>query len=157
MLLVYIGIHIIVGLIYTLNLYNRESIQDFYFAIPFIYVFLIFDIYHKRFWNNRILLIWGIIGIIQLVIYYNFRNLPEIQNVNGNDLTWLKALPLTVLTSFTLNLINKKVYGDNFVVTALRLDSNRIEPKDGRKLRPADYFFSITGFIIIIFGTIFTN
>ncbi len=157
LLITYIGIHIIIGLIYVFDLYDREWILNVYFVIPFIYVFLIFDVYHKRFWNNRILLIWGIIGVIQLITYYSYRDLPQIQAVNGNDLIWLKALPLTILTSFILNLINKKVYGDNFIVTAFRLDPNRIEPKDGRKLRPADYVFSVIGFIIIIFGTVFTN
>ena len=157
LLLAYIGIHIIIGLIYVFDLYDREWIQDFYFVIPFIYVFLIFDIYHKRFWNNRILLIWGIIGIVQLAFYYNYRDLPEIQAVNGNDLIWLKALPLTIFTSFILNLINKKIYGDNFIVTAFRLDPNRIDQKDGRKLRPADYIISVSGFMIIIFGTVFTS
>jgi hypothetical protein len=156
LLITYIGIHIIVGLIYVLNIYDRELIQDFYFVIPFIFVFLIFDVFHRRFWINRILLIWGVIGIIQLIVYYNYRDLPQIQAVNGNDLIWLKALPLTILTIFILNRINIKIYGDNFIVTTFRLEPNRIEPKDGRKLRPADYIFSISGFFIIIFGTVFT-
>lgn len=140
-----------------LNIYGQELIQSFYFIIPFIFVFLIFDVYHKRFWNNRILLIWGVIGIIQLIVYYNYCDLPQIQAVNGNDLIWLKALPLTILTLFILNRINNKIYGDNFIVTAFRLEPNRIELKDGRKLRPADYIFSVSGLLIIIFGTVFTR
>ncbi|NER15097.1 hypothetical protein GWK08_16705 [Leptobacterium flavescens] len=157
LLITYLGIHLILGVVYALNLYDREWIQDFYFIIPFIFVFLIFDIYHKRLWNNKVLLIWGIIGLIQTIVYYYYHDLPQIQAVNGNDLIWLKALPLTVLTSFIFNLINKRIYGDNFIVTSLRLDPNRIDPKDGRKLRPADYIFSLSGFLIIIFGTVFTN
>lgn len=157
LLFTYIGIHVIVGLIYMLNLYDREWIQDFYFVIPLCYVFLIFDVYHKRFWINKILFIWGLLGVIQLVFYYTYRDLPQIQNVNGNDLVWLKALPLTIVTSFILNLINKRIYGDNFIVTTLRLDSNRIDPNDGRKLRPADYIFSFGGFMMILFGTVFTK
>ncbi len=152
----YVGINLAVWLIYSLGLYNREFISEFYFIIPFIFVFLIFDVCHKRFWNKKILLIWGIIGITQLIIYYSFKDLPELQAVNGNHLVWLKALPLTILTSYTLNLINQYKYGDNFIVTTLRLDRKRIDPKDGRKLRDADYFFSVIGFMIIIFGTVFT-
>ena len=90
-------------------------------------------------------------------MYYNYRDLPQFQAVNGNDLIWLKALPLTILTIFVLNRINIKIYGDNFIVTTFRLEPNRIEPKDERRLRPADYIFSIGGFFIIIFGTVFTR
>ncbi|GHC65457.1 hypothetical protein [Ulvibacter litoralis] len=153
----YLGINLIVWLIYILDLYNREFISEMYFIIPFVFVFLIFDVYHKRFWNKKILLIWGIIGIAQLIIYYSLKDLPEFQAVNGNYLVWLKALPLTILTSYTLNLINQFKYGDNFIVTSMRLNSNRIDSKDERKLRPADYILSLVGFMIIIFGTVFTN
>ena len=153
----YLGINLIVWLIYFFDLYNKEFISEFYFAIPFVFVFLIFDVYHKRLWNKKILLIWGIIGIAQLIIYYSLKDLPELQAVNGNHLVWLKALPLTILTSYTLNLINQYKYGDNFIVTSMRLNPDRIDSKVGRKLRPADYVFSLIGFMIIIFGTIFTN
>ncbi|MFC4267334.1 hypothetical protein [Polaribacter marinivivus] len=153
----YLGINLIVWLIYFLDLYNREFISEFYFTIPFIFTFLIFDIFHKRFWNKKILLIWGIIGVAQLVIYFSFKDLPELQAVNGNHLVWLKALPLTVLTSYILNLINQYKYGDNFIVTTMRLDRKSIDPKDGRKLRDADYLFSVIGIMIIIFGTVFTK
>ena len=153
----YLGINLIVWLIYFFDLYNREFISEFYFTIPFVFTFLIFDIYHKRFWNKKVLLIWGIIGIAQLVIYYSLKDLPELQAVKGNHLVWLKALPLTILTSYTLNLINQYKYGDNFIVTTMRLDRKRINPKDSRKLRDADYFFSVIGFMIIIFGTVFTK
>tara|TARA_R100001369_G_scaffold79723_1_gene109802 strand:+ start:23 stop:517 length:495 start_codon:yes stop_codon:yes gene_type:complete len=157
LLISYLGINLIVCLVYFLGIYNREFISEFYFAIPIIFVFLIFDVYHKRFWNKNILLIWGFIGIAQLIIYYSLKDLPEFQAVNGNNLVWLKALPLTILTSYTLNLINQYKFGDNFIVTTMRLNSDKIDPKDGRKLRPADYIFSLIGFMIIIFGTVFTN
>ena len=153
----YLGINLIVWLVYFFNLYDREFISGYYFAVTFIFVFLIFDIYHKRFWDKKILLIWGMIGVAQLVIYYSLKDLPELQAVNGNHLEWLKALPLTLLTSYTLNLINQYKYGDNFIVTSMRLNQDRIDPKDGRKLRPADYVFSVLGFMIIIFGTVFTK
>ena len=157
LLISYLGINLLIWLIYFFNLYDREFISGYYFAVPFIFVFLIFDVYHKRFWNKKILLIWGIIGIGQLFIYYSLNNLSELQAVNGNHLEWLKALPITILTSYTLNLINKYKYGDNFIVTSIRLNPDRINPKDGRKLRPADYMFSLIGFMIIILGTVFTN
>ena len=79
----------------------------------------------------------------------SLKDLPEFQAVNGNNLVWLKALPLTILTSYTLNLINQYKFGDNFIVTTMRLNSDKIDPKDGRKLRPADYIFSLIGFITI--------
>lgn len=98
----------------------------------------------------------GIIGIAQLAIYFSFKDLPELQAVNRNHLVWLKALPLTILTSYILNLINQYKYVDNFIVTTMRLDCIRINPKDGWKLRDADYLFSVIGFIII-FGIVFTK
>ena len=153
----YLGINLIVWFIYFFNLYNREFISEFYFVIPLIYVYLIFDIFHKQFWNKKILLIWGVIGITQLIIYYTLKDLPEFQAVNGNYFEWLKALPITILVSFTLNLINQRIYGDNFIVTSMRLNSDRIDPKDGRKLRPADYIFSLIGYMAIIFGVTLTK
>ena len=154
LLISYLLINLITGLIYILRLYDQELIKEFYFVIPFVFVFLIFDVFHKRFWNNRILLIWGFIGILQLVFYYYYKDLPEFQAVNGNYLQWLKALPLTIIISYIFNFINKKIYGDNFIVTALRLTPNKIDPEGDRLLRPADYIFSISGFMIIIVGTI---
>ncbi len=156
-MLSYTGLNLIIGLAYLIDLYDRQFIMEFYFFIPLVFVFLIFDVFHKRFWNKKVLLIWGVIGIAQLIAYYSFKDLPELQAVNGNRLEWLKALPLTIFISFILNLINKKVYGDYFIVTTMRLDPKRVDPKDERKLRPADYVFSFTGFLIIIFGTVFTN
>ena len=153
----YIGLNIIVGLIYGLNLYDKEFIKDYYFVIPFIYFFLVFDVFHTRFWNKKVLLIWGVLGLIQLFVYLKFKDLPELQHVNGNAIDWLKALPITIATNICFNFINQKIYGDNFIVTTMRLNPDRIEPEDGRKLRPADYFFSVCGFLIIIFGTVFTE
>lgn len=152
----YLGLNLLIGLIYGLNLYDREFITKFYFLLPFIFFFLVFDVFHKRFWNKNVLLIWGILGLIQFVLYFMFKDLPQFQAVNGNALTWLKALPITIVTMFCFNLVNKKLYGDNFIVTTMRLNPNKMEPEDGRKLRPADYMFSVGGSIIIIFLTIFT-
>jgi hypothetical protein len=51
---------------------------------------------------------------------------------------WLKALPLTIMISPTLYVINQYKYGDNFIVTSMRLNPDRIDSKDERKLQPAD-------------------
>ena len=156
LLVSYIGINLLLFLSYVYNLINREFLTEYYFVLPFIFVFLIFDIYHKRFWNIKVLGIWSVIGIFQLVFYYYFKDLPELQAVNGNHITWLKAMPITLATMFIFNTINKRIYGDNFIVTMLRFDSKVVNPEDGRKLRPMDYMFSFCGFLIILFLTVFT-
>jgi hypothetical protein len=66
------------------------------------------------------------------------KNLRVLQPVNGNHLVWLKALLLTIMISPTLYVINQYKYGDNFIVTSMRLNPDRIDSKDERKLQPAD-------------------
>ena len=90
-------------------------------------------------------------GVVQLIIYFNYKNIPELQAPNGSYIDWMKAMPFTILVLFILNFINKKLYGDYFIVTMLRMGNKNINERD---LRPADYMFSIIGFMTIIIAVI---
>lgn len=151
----YLMIHLIIIISYHYRWLDRNFILEFYFIIGIISTFLIFDILSKRLIITKVFLTWSLIGLVQLFFYYTYRDLGDLQAVEGSYIDWLKGVPAALIVGRVLNLINKKIYGDYFIVTTFRLDPNEILKGEDRRLRPADYLFSIIGFIAIVLVVIF--
>jgi hypothetical protein len=156
LLLSYLGLHLVVGIAFHLDLFDRALVKQYYFALPLTYTFFIYGYFYHRLWNNKVLMMWSTVGIIQLVVYVMFRENPELQTIRSNSLVWLKGLPITLLTYVSLSFINKKIYGDNYIVTTLRIFPNAVVKEDKRAPRAMDSLLSILGFMIILLVTILT-
>lgn len=150
-ILAYLIFHLIIIICYMYSWLDRDFIKEYYFIVGIASTFLIFDILNKNLRKKKILILWSIIGLIQLSFYFLYKDISDLQATRGTYIDWLKGLPVALIVGFILNLINKKLYGDYVIITTFRLDSNEVLEGDNRPLRPADYLFSIIGFITIIF------
>lgn len=146
----YLLLHVFIVVSYYYLWGYRNFIKEFYFVIGIISTFLIFDVYNSNLRKRNVLIIWSLIGISQLIFYYTFKDIDGLQAVRGTYIDWLKGVPAALFVNFILNSINKKIFGDYFIVTTFRLDPNEKIKGEDRLLRPTDYLFSIIGFISII-------
>ena len=147
----YLLIHLFIIISYYYQWLDRNYIKEFYFVIGIISTFLVFDVLDRRLKKMKMLTVWLVIGFVQLIFYYTYKDLNDLQAVNGTYIDWLKGVPSALIVSCVLNLINRKIFCDYFIVTTFRLDSNEILKDEDRLLRPTDYLFSIIGFMVIIF------
>lgn len=147
---VYVIFHLILIFSYKYSWLDRGFIKEYYFIVGIASTFLIFDVLNKNLRKKKVLILWSIIGLIQLSFYFLYKDVGDLQATRGTYIDWLKGVPVALIVCFVLNLINKKLYGDYFIVTTFRLDSKEVLEGDNRPLRPADYLFSIIGFITII-------
>ena len=147
--IVYLLVNIGAFVVYHFELLDRDFIKKYYFVIGLLFFFLVFDVYNKRFRKTIMLIVWGVIGTIQLVLYYQYKDFPEFSTANGNCIKWLKAMPITVLVIFVFNYINRKLYDDYFIMTTMRITGKHGDI-DERELRPMDYLFSVIGTILIL-------
>lgn len=147
--IIYLFVNIAIYVVYHFELLERNFIKKYYFIIGLVFFFLVFDVYNKRFRKTMMLILWGGVGAVQLILYYLYKDFPEFRTSNGNCIKWLKAMPFTILVIFIFNYINRKLYGDYFIITTMRI-TGRHEDIDERELRPLDYLFSIIGSILIL-------
>ncbi len=146
---IYVIVNIGALLIFYFDILEKSFFNKYFFIVGLVFFFLIFTVFYKRFRKKRMLIIWGILGLIQLIAYYYYRDYPELQTMRGSSLRWLKAMPATIAVFYLFNLINRKLYGDYFIVTVMRIAGRHVDI-DERELRPMDSMFSFIGFMIIL-------
>ena len=129
---------------------------QYYTWLPLTFALLIFVEFQKRFRRPKVLVTWGVIGLIQLIVYYLHKDAASVQAYTGNYLEGLKALPATLMVIVAMNAINQKLFGDYFISASRYPSANSEDPVDLRKLRGADYVFSFSGFMLILVLTIVT-
>ena len=68
-LMTYLSLQLLAWLIYEFELIERGTVIQYYTWLPLTFALLIFVEFEKRFRRPKVLLTWGVIGLIQLIVY----------------------------------------------------------------------------------------
>ena len=150
-----IGLYLLIGLLiffcYYQNVLSQKTINESVLAFGFMGAFGLYGLYYKRLRILKVLGVWILIGLIQIVIYLTNKHNTDFESaIGGSYLEYLIMLPILILAFSLLRYLYWLIYKQELVITALHLRTGEIV--DQRKLRGTDFVFSIIGMGVIIFG-----
>ncbi|WOI23718.1 hypothetical protein [Nonlabens ulvanivorans] len=155
-----IGSYVLSGfalfLMFYFNMVSISVIKKLSIGFGIMWPILLYSFYYKSLRQSKIILIFSTIGVIQVLLFIIFKDVPSLcNNIGGSYLSNLLYLPAMLITFYCLNYLNKLIYGDDLIITG-RGDSLGGE-RDGRKIRLIDFVFSLLGGLLFIFGVMFTH
>ncbi|WP_439185933.1 hypothetical protein [Carboxylicivirga taeanensis] len=115
---------------------------------------LIYGIYSKKLRNNKIFIVWLVIGLVQFIIYILYSDLPEFSTPKGSVLSPIKGLLIAVVVYRGIRHLYYKIFRRELIITDRGDFVGERSFDEQRTIGKSDFIFSILGGLIIIFATI---
>ncbi|WP_345164341.1 hypothetical protein [Nibribacter koreensis] len=146
---IYLGVGMLIWLAYIFSFLPQEQINQMLMAITLGGPVSLFLMYYKRLRIKSVMLLWSVIGIVQMITVYQLKGNPDFRAVNGtyadNHLSLLTMVVMVLIFRVTSLLITRQ----ELVVAAW------FSPDDYRKPNILDYIFTLIGFLFLtLWGTL---
>jgi hypothetical protein len=127
----------------TVN-FLKESIDTFTLAIGLFIPFSLLFLGYVQLRNNKIYILWLLLGIGMLFFYFHFKDYPQLQMPRGSALKSFKSLFAFLILFQLCRLIFLKVTGREYITPSIGGSNDIIEDK-----KPQIPDFIMFGFLLL--------